>query len=351
MESDMHYIDFTTIVNHAWAAYDSSRPIKSISDISARVSTNHVYKIIFPEGDFVIAKLSYFGKYDHFIEDHSIINVLANNLNTPFNHFLARSLIKGNQLFVHRYKDSLIDAWVVFYNPVTIDQKLPARLNHTQIERLGEEFAAFHKACSRVSNTLPPSSKTLKSDLYHLLDILSTDFGQFEHRLYASVIQEQCERFFTNSDLLRIDKLQKLPVFVDWNIGNFSVTNQTSLFSRWDYDWFRMASRILDFYFLSRIVSDAGDRTVFSYNISTLMEDRFMLFLKAYHRVYPLTETEIRFIPEVYRFFILNYVIKDGRYFFHEIYATKLQKEAYSTYLPSIEKEFNADKLLRALAL
>jgi len=291
MESDMHYIDFTTIVNHAWAAYDSSRPIKSISDISARVSTNHVYKIIFPEGDFVIAKLSYFGKYDHFIEDHSIINVLANNLNTPFNHFLARSLIKGNQLFVHRYKDSLIDAWVVFYNPVTIDQKLPARLNHTQIERLGEEFAAFHKACSRVSNTLPPSSKTLKSDLYHLLDILSTDFGQFEHRLYASVIQEQCERFFTNSDLLRI------------------------------------------------------------YNISTLMEDRFMLFLKAYHRVYPLTETEIRFIPEVYRFFILNYVIKDGRYFFHEIYATKLQKEAYSTYLPSIEKEFNADKLLRALAL
>lgn len=148
-----------------------------------------------------------------------------------------------------------------------------------------------------------------------MLDILSTDFGQFEHRLYASVIQEQCERFFTNSDLLRIDKLQKLPVFVDWNIGNFSVTNQTSLFSRWDYDWFRMASRILDFYFLSRIVSDAGDRTVFSYNISTLMEDRFMIFLKAYHRVYPLTETEIRFIPEVYRFFILNYVIKDGRYF------------------------------------
>ena len=64
----MHYIDFTTIVNHAWAAYDSSRPIKSISDISARVSTNHVYKIIFPEGDFVIAKLSYFGKYDHFID-------------------------------------------------------------------------------------------------------------------------------------------------------------------------------------------------------------------------------------------------------------------------------------------
>ena len=110
----MHYVDFTTIVNHAWDAYDSSRPIKSISDISARVSTNHVYKIIFPEGDFVIAKLSYFGKYDHFVEDHSIINVLANNLNTPFNHFLARSLIKGNQLFVHRYKDSLIDAWVVF---------------------------------------------------------------------------------------------------------------------------------------------------------------------------------------------------------------------------------------------
>jgi len=41
------------------------------------------------------------------------------------------------------------------------------------------------------------------------------------------------------------------------------------------------------------------------------------LFLKNYHEVYPLMEGEIRFLKEAYRFFILNYVIKNGRYFFH----------------------------------
>lgn len=74
-------------------------------------------------------------------------------------------------------------------------------------------------------------------------------------------------------------------------------------------------------------------------------------FPKAYHKVNPLTVPEIHFLKEAYRFFILNYVIKDGRYFFHEIFATKLQKEAYDIYFPSIEKKFNADKIINALQL
>jgi hypothetical protein len=82
-----------------------------------------------------------------------------------------------------------------------------------------------------------------------------------------------------------------------------------------------------------------------------MMEERFLLFLKEYHAVYPLTEPEIRFMKEAYRFFILNYVIKDGRYFFHEIYASKLQKEAYEIYFPALETGFNAEKILNALHL
>jgi hypothetical protein len=81
------------------------------------------------------------------------------------------------------------------------------------------------------------------------------------------------------------------------------------------------------------------------------MKDRFILFLRSYHAVYPLTAVEILFLKEVYRFFILNYVVKDGRYFFHKIFANKLQREAFEIYLPSIEKEFNADKILKALNL
>lgn len=345
------FIDFTTIVREAWKAYDATREIVRIVDISAKVSTNHVYRITFSDGNFIIGKLSYFGSYEHFVEDHSIIDTLSNNLQTPFENFLARALAKGKFLFVYRSQTEILDAWVVFYRPITIKKRLPRRLDEAQIIKLGEQIALFHKACHSTRNTLPPSSKTLKTDIDHLLSILETDEGKYEHRMHIDEIREQSDLFLENSYRLDAPNFNKIPVFVDWNIGNFSVTSSFRLFSRWDYDWFRMGTRVLDFYFLSRVVSDIGDRTIFSYNIGTFMEERFLLFLKAYHKVYPLTEPEIRFLKECYRFFILNYVIKDGRFFFHEIFSVKLQKEAYDIYLPSIDKEFNADVILKALKL
>lgn len=345
------FIDFTAIVREAWQAYDPTREIVRIVDISAKVSTNHVYRITFSDENFIIAKLSYFGTYEHFVEDHSIIDTLSNNLPAPFENFLARSLAKGKFLFVYRFQNQILDAWVVFYRPIAIKKRLPRRLDEGQICKLGEQIALFHKACHSTRNTLPPSSKTLKTDIDHLLRILETDYGRYEHRMHLNEIREQSDLFIENSYLLKAPDLDKIPVFVDWNIGNFSVTSSFRLFSRWDYDWFRMGTRVLDFYFLSRVVSNIGDRTIFSYNIGTLMEERFLLFLKSYHKVYPLTEPEIRYLKECYRFFILNYVIKDGRFFFHEIFSVKLQKEAFETYLPSIDKEFNADVILKALKL
>lgn len=344
----MPHIDFISIVREAWENYDPSRKIKGVHDISAHVSTNHVYRITFPDHHSVIAKLSYFGFYDHFVEDHTIINSLSNNLPTPYENLLARSLMKGNSLYVYRYRKSIIDAWVVFYRPIEIRKRLPRRLEEHHITKLGEQFALFHQAGHAIRHTLPASSKTLKTDVDHLMSIIHTDLGQYEHRYMQDTIQKHCDQFSEQWHLLQADTLPRIPVFLDWNIGNFSVTKDLQLFSRWDYDWFRMSSRMLDFYFFSRIVSDIGDRTVFSYNISTLWEDRFLLFLKSYHRVFPLNATEIRLLPEAYRFFILNYVIKDGRYFFHEIFATKLQKEAYESYLPSVGK-FPVEKLLKAL--
>lgn len=345
------FIQFSEIIEEAWEHYDPSRRIKSISDISAKVSTNHVYKVIFEDKGFVIAKLSYFGKYEHFVEDHTIINVLANNLSEPYENFLSRSLMKGNDLFTYRFQNAVIDAWVVFYRPIKIDKKLPRRLDEHQIKVLGKQFARLHLACSQIRNTLPSSSKTLHTDIEHLLGLLDSNFGRYEHRMNEDTIRRQCDLFLEKAQRFGFNDWEKIPVFVDWNIGNFSVTRSYKLFSRWDYDWFRMSSRILDFYFLSRIVSNIGDRTIFSYNIDPLLEDRFMLFLQAYHQVYPLTEPEIRFLGEVYRFFIINYVIKDGRYFFHEIYATKLQAEAYQSYFPELDKKFDPEPILRALSI
>ena len=60
---------------------------------------------------------------------------------------------------------------------------------------------------------------------------------------------------------------------------------------------------------------------------------------------------EIYFLKEAYRFFILNYVIKDGKYFFNEQYAKKLQEEAFEIYLPSVDRDFDAEHLIHELKI
>ena len=346
----MRIKDYPAIIRKAWEAFDDSIKVKSVEDISARVSTNHVFRVTLDNDDQVVAKLSYFGKYEHFKEDHRIIHAVSNNLLYPFENVLAKSLVKNNQVFTYRYQEDFIDTWVVFYNPIRAMNRMPRRLDEHHIRGFGQQMAKFHQACFRVGKSVPKSSKNLRTDIQHLLDILETDTGQFEHRGKINILKKQCDIFMKNIQRLNVSSFDLMPVFVDWNIGNFSVTDDMKLYSRWDYDWFRVSSRIMDFYFFSRVVSNVGDRTVFSYLMTTLTEDRFMIFLQEYHKVYPLTEREVLFIKEAYRFFILNYVIKYGKYFFHRTYSAKLQKEAYEIYFPSIDG-FDASKILRALNL
>ena len=90
-------LDYTFILQKAWEGYDASKSIREIEDISAMVSTNHVFRITFHDDDIVIAKLAYFGKYEHFKEDHRIIHSLSNNLLYPFENLLAKSLLKNNR--------------------------------------------------------------------------------------------------------------------------------------------------------------------------------------------------------------------------------------------------------------
>lgn len=344
-------IDFYNVITKAWEEYDPSRKISSIVDISARVSTNHVFAVKFENSDLIIAKCSYYGKFTHFKEDHTIINILSNTLPFPYENFLARSLTRDNEVYTYRYKDGDFDAWVVFYYPITIHKKLPKQLDETHIRKLGDELAKFHQACEHVKHQLPKASKTLKTDIDELKKIIQTDDGIAAYGPHVDFIRDQCDIFLANSQTLGYESFSSIPVFVDWNIGNFSVTDDTAFYSRWDYDWFRVGSRVLDFYFFSRVSSTAGDRTVFSYLADPLMEDRFMMFLREYHRTFPLTAEEVLFMKEAYRFFIINYVIKDGRYFFHQIYAKRLMREAFETYFPMLDNTFKADKILKALKL
>src|ERR1700743_2921362 len=344
-------MDFSNIIRKAWEGYDASKNIKTIEDISAMVSTNHVFKITFDDDDIIIAKLSHFGKYEYFKEDHRIIHSLCNNLLYPFENVLAKSLLKNNRVYIYRHKHAKTDVWVGFYNPTRIMDRMPRRLDEQHIRTLGQQIGKFHKACSRIKNVLPKSSKTLRTDIYALQQQLEKNERQFGTAMQVDFLKYHCDLFLKNRSKYDMKSLEIIPVFIDWNIGNFSVTKDLELYSRWDYDWYRMSYRVLDFYFLSRVVSDAGDRTVFSYYINTLMEDRFIIFLEEYHKVFPLTATEIKFMKEAYRFFILNYVIKDGKRFFKEQYAEKLQAEAFNIYLPSVDRDFDAEKIIQALGL
>jgi Ser/Thr protein kinase RdoA (MazF antagonist) len=353
---DGHYenkmgMDYLKIIRKAWEEYDATKVISKIEDISPMVSTNCVFRITFEDEDIIIAKLSYFGKYENFKEDHRIIHSLSNNLLYPFENLLAKSLLRNNRVYTYRYKKGKTDAWVVFYNPVRVLQRMPKRLDEAHIRRFGQQIGKFHKACSRLRNVLPKSSKTLRTDIHALMERVKHDEKEFGGAAHAELVRHHCELFLKNRFKLNVGEFEIIPVFIDWNIGNFSVTSKQELYSRWDYDWFRMSYRMLDFYFFSRVVSDAGDKTVFSYNIDTMMQDRFILFLQEYHKINPLTANELRFLKEAYRFFILNYVIKDGNYFFNEQYAKKLQAEAYDIYLPSIDTDFDAEKLIHALKI
>lgn len=344
-------MDYNLIITKAWEGYDASKTIRKIEDISALVSTNHVFRITFNDDDIIIAKLSNFGKYEYFKEDHRIIHSLSNNLLYPFENVLARSLLKNNRVYIYKHKHAGEDAWVVFYNPTRIMERLPRRLTEEQIRKFGQQIGKFHKACSRLRHVLPKSSKTLRTDIHALLHELEQDEQKFGTPMQADFLKYHCNQFLKNRSKYNVNTFEIIPVFIDWNIGNFSVTNKLELYTRWDYDWFRMSYRMLDFYFFSRVVSEAGDRTVFSYKIDPMTEPRFILFLQEYHKINPIKADELRFLKEVYRFFILNYVIKDGKHFFNEQYAAKLQAEAFDIYLPSVDRDFNADILIEALKI
>jgi len=335
----------------AWDGFDASKSILEIADISSAISTNRVFRIAFDDGDAVIAKVSSFGKYESFKEDHRIIHSLSNNLLYPFDNLLAKSLIKNNRVYIYRFTQGRTDLWVVFYNPTRILNRLPKCLDNGQIQKLGQQIGKFHTACSRIKNVLPRSLKTLHTDIYDLQRQLELNKKQFGTKAQVDFLKQHCDLFLKNSLLLNLQSFEAIPVFMDWDTGNFSVGPDFELYSRWDYDWFRMSHRILDFYFLSRVVTNTSDQTLLSYDINSLMDERFVLFLKEYHKVNPITTDEIRFIKESYRFFILNYIIKDGRNLFKSPHAPKLRAEAFEVYLPSVDHSFDADKIIEALEL
>jgi len=322
--------------------------IVEVTELSPMVSTNHVYRLTLAGGHHLVAKVSSYGSYWLFKEDHDRLHRCRQQLqDTRYANLLADTVTKEGRVFVHRDGD----LWAALYDEVPTRRSLPRIVSGEDVQNLAEEMARFHQACREVARLVPPTSTSIKSDAIHLLDLLSdpATAGRFPYDVgERATIQAHAERFLEQLDVLGYDDWVKIPVLIDWNLGNFSVDyhgDRFRLYSRWDYDWFRMDPRTLDFYFLSRVSSRTGDRTVFTYGPHTFVEPRFQMFLAAYHRVYPLRPNEVRFLREVYRFFILNYVIRQGYAFFQPELAARLQREAVTSYLPAAD-ELDLEPLL-----
>lgn len=335
----------------AWVAFGDRRSIVEVFDTSPRVSTNTVYRVALDDGTCVFGKVSNYGSYFLFAEDHDRLFRCTELLRgSRFEGFLAPVLGHGDRPFTW-YDGSL---WVAFYAEAARAESLPSQLTTPMRLCLAREIAAFHRECDVIAPAIPATSNSIKSDAIHLLDLLSSPFAPRNFELPpedVGVLWRHTHDFLLELERIRYDSWHRIPVLVDWNLGNFSVlsndTGAFTLFSRWDYDWFRLESRVLDFYFLSRVSSATGDRTQWTYSPHTLLEPQFCEFLAAYHEVFALTEQEVRFIPEAFRFFILNYVVREGARFFRRDLCVKFRGDAARTYLPALDR-FDISPLLQA---
>jgi Ser/Thr protein kinase RdoA (MazF antagonist) len=341
-----------SILREAWESYASLAPgtasvdqghdaFAAYDETSAGVSTNRVYHLTLRSGRSLFAKVSSYGSYVHFRQDHQRIHQWIQQIaGSRYARLLARILVIDDEVFTFE-RDG---AWVVFYEEAPRRGVLPRVLNDAQIDNLGREMAEFHRASAQAATHLSPTWQSLGSDLATLYDHMQNSALRTRYGLDADgaqLVRRHCDLFFGNAERLGYHQFAKLPVLTDWNRGNFSVAYDEhgfSLYSRWDYDWFRIEPRMLDFYFFSRVVREEGDQTVFSYTGSPLLEPRFFAFLRAYHRVFPLMPAELAFLKEAYRFFLLNYVIRTGEHFFLPEFQKRLARETVGRYLPELQQ-------------
>ena len=102
-------------VDAAWAAYGDPRTITGSDEVSANVSTNRVYRLHLDDGSTVVSKVSSYGSYFLFVEDHEQLDRCARCLgSTRFAGMLADIWSRDGRIFTW-YDQHM---WAVFYDDV-----------------------------------------------------------------------------------------------------------------------------------------------------------------------------------------------------------------------------------------
>ena len=326
-----------SIITDAWEHFKDNRSIISAVELSPFVSQNHVYQLTLNDRSNLIAKSSRYGNYQYFVQDHQAIRQWINLLQgSRYANFLAGTWQKDSEVFTYQAENE----WVVFYEELPLVKRLPAVLSNDDIRNFAIEMAQFHRASLQVASHMTIKVKSAWNDVHSLFLRLRSNEIAIDYK-QKQYLMNQCNLFARNQKKLGYDNMIKVPILVDWNIGNFSIQEQNDesfeVVSRWDYDWFRIEPLVFDFYFFSRVVRQEGDRVDFSYLPEPLLEPRFHYFLSEYVKILPLKKADFLMLKEAYRFFILNYVIKDGYDFFQPAIFMRLKQEALQYYLPVLD--------------
>ena len=99
----MSQSEYLRALHNAWADFGDPRSIVGIDDTSPNVSTNTVFRLHLSDRSCVFAKVSNYGSYFLFAEDHDRLFRCTQLLKgTRFEDFLVPVLAKDNQPIVNR---------------------------------------------------------------------------------------------------------------------------------------------------------------------------------------------------------------------------------------------------------
>ena len=97
----MSHAEYRHALDAAWSDFGDGRSIIGIDDTSPNVSTNSVFRLHLSDGTRVFAKVSNYGSYFLFAEDHDRLFRCTQLIQgTRFENFLAPVLAKSREGFI-----------------------------------------------------------------------------------------------------------------------------------------------------------------------------------------------------------------------------------------------------------
>ena len=143
-------------VDLAWAEFGDPRSILAVDEVSTNVSTNRVYRLHLEGGSSVISKVSSYGSYFLFVEDHEQLDRCARLLRpTRFNGMLAEIWARHGRIFTW-YNQQHRHSGIGMMTPESVHTGRAAEIRKLRQTTLD---SAYERTPSRFKNRPPRQAK------------------------------------------------------------------------------------------------------------------------------------------------------------------------------------------------